>query len=77
LRARKHFTANPGLSEAFKRGSGRYARSYPSWLPMLKMDRIYSRGLETVSIEHLTGPHWRRLSDHTPLLAEFRFPANS
>ncbi len=74
LRARKHFSAERGLDEAFKNGSGRYARSYPSWLPMLKMDRIYSRGLETVSIDHLTGPHWRRLSDHTPLLAEFRFP---
>jgi endonuclease/exonuclease/phosphatase (EEP) superfamily protein YafD len=35
------------------------------------MDRIYYRGLDIVECTHLLGQPWRRLSDHTPLLAEF------
>jgi endonuclease/exonuclease/phosphatase family metal-dependent hydrolase len=71
LRAR-HFMQNElGISEVFKAEHGRYARSFPAWMPLLKMDRIYSRGLKLRSAQPLTGSNWRKLSDHTPLLAEF------
>ncbi len=71
LRAENHLQQQLGIHEVFKTGSGRYARSFPAWMPVLKMDRIYSRGLQVIHTEHCRGPQWRRLSDHTPLFAEF------
>ena len=70
-RAERHFTADLCVAEVFKSRHGRYARSFPAWLPILKMDRIYSRGLDVVDCEYLHGYPWRKLSDHNPLLAEF------
>lgn len=60
-----------GVEEVFKRCHGRYARTYPAWLPFLPMDRIYCRGLDTVSCYPLKGHPWRQLSDHIPLVSEF------
>ncbi len=71
IRAKHHFHAQLGINEVFKTHTGKYARSWPAWMPMLKMDRIYSRGLDITEAHHLKEPHWRKLSDHTPLLAEF------
>ena len=71
-RAEQHLHDDLGVSESFKQCHGNYARSYPAWMPMLSMDRIYYRGLEIVECHRLHGQPWRRLSDHTPLLAEFR-----
>ena len=61
-----------GVKEAFKITHGAYARTFPSWLPVLSMDRIYYRDLNIVSCNYLKGQPWRHLSDHIPLLAEFR-----
>lgn len=61
-----------GVKEAFKITHGVYARTFPAWLPMLSMDRIYYRDLDIVSCNYLQGQPWRHLSDHIPLLAEFR-----
>ncbi|MCK4709432.1 MAG: endonuclease/exonuclease/phosphatase family protein [Gammaproteobacteria bacterium] len=71
-RAERHFHHDLGVKEAFKTSHGAHARSFPAWLPMLSMDRIYYRGLEVVDCFRLHGQPWSRLSDHTPLLAEFR-----
>ena len=60
-----------GLQEIFQVTHGRYARSFPSWLPFLPMDRIYFRGLTPVSCERLTRAPWHTLSDHAPLTATF------
>ena len=60
-----------GLREIFRDTQGRYARSFPSWLPFLSMDRIYYRGLTPVSCERLTQTPWHGLSDHAPLTASF------
>jgi endonuclease/exonuclease/phosphatase family metal-dependent hydrolase len=41
-------------------------------MPVLHLDRIYVRGLVPV---HALVPHgkaWARMSDHLPLIAEFR-----
>ena len=70
-KAEKHLTSDLGVEEVFKSITGRYARSFPAWMPTLTMDRIYSRGLEAVQCQRLHGHPWRRLSDHTPLLAQF------
>lgn len=70
-KADKHLNMDLGLIEVFKSTTGRYARSFPSWMPTLNMDRIYCRGFEPVQCERLHNASWRRLSDHTPLLATF------
>jgi len=69
--AAKHLQQDLGLVEIFKHTTGHYARSFPAWLPMLNMDRIYFRGLEPISCEKLHMSHWKKLSDHTPLVATF------
>lgn len=71
-RAEYYLHHDLGVKEVFKNAQGFNARTFPAWLPMLSMDRIYFRGLEVVDCSHLNGKPWRRLSDHTPLLAEFR-----
>lgn len=59
------------VNEVFKNIGGSYARTFPAALPVLSVDRIYYRGLELVHGQRLHGKPWGRLSDHTPLLAEF------
>ena len=71
-RAEQHLHHDLGVKEAFKSSHGSHARSFPAWLPILSMDRIYYRGVEIVDCHRLHGQPWSRLSDHTPLLAEFR-----
>ncbi len=71
IRAEQHFHEELGITEVFKAHAGKYARSWPAWMPVLKMDRIYSRGLQIVDTRHLKGQQWRKLSDHIPLYAEF------
>ena len=69
--AERFFHDHLGLQEVFRKTHGRYARSFPSWLPFLPMDRIYYRGLIPVSCEPLTHAPWHMLSDHAPLIATF------
>lgn len=71
-RAEYYLHHDLGVKEVFKNTHGSYARTFPAWLPVLSMDRIYFRGLAVVNCMHLNGAPWRRLSDHTPLIAEFR-----
>lgn len=59
-----------GTHEAFLSATGQYARTFPSWLPFLKLDRLYLRGFQTVHCEVLRNNPWSALSDHAPLLAE-------
>lgn len=66
-----------GLDEVFHSASGQHARTFPSWMPMLRMDRIYLRGCRAVSGEQLQGDPWWRLSDHIPLLAEIELPVEA
>ncbi|MCW8935431.1 MAG: endonuclease/exonuclease/phosphatase family protein [Gammaproteobacteria bacterium] len=84
-KAEKHLCRELGLSDAFKSAQGKLARTFPSWMPLLPMDRIYTRGLEIkqcqrlhnshldYSLEHPPEQSWAGLSDHIPLLAEFDF----
>ncbi len=72
-RAERYLHHGLGVSEAFKSTRGVYARTFPSMLPVLSMDRIYFRGLDIVQCQRLHDQRWDRLSDHTPLLAEFSF----
>lgn len=70
-RAEHYLQQDLGVEEVFKSTRGKYARTFPAVLPMLSMDRIYYRGLDVVQCQRLHDQPWSRLSDHTPLLAEF------
>jgi len=59
------------MSEAYEEFKGYHAKTFPSFLPMLRLDRIYFRNLKLKSVECLSGPPWNQLSDHVALMAEF------
>jgi endonuclease/exonuclease/phosphatase family metal-dependent hydrolase len=46
--------------------------TYPSRLPVAQLDHLYARGLHPISLHAPRGRAWRRMSDHLPLIAEFR-----
>ena len=72
-RAEYHLHHELDIREVFKNTRGAYARTFPAWLPILSMDRIYYRGLDVVDCSNLYGQPWCRMSDHTLLVAELRF----
>jgi endonuclease/exonuclease/phosphatase family metal-dependent hydrolase len=65
------------LEEGFLKTTGQHARTYPSWLPVLRLDRIYYRGLGIRSASVLEGPPWNRLSDHLAVHAELEWSTTS
>lgn len=68
----RQFYQHLHLREVFQTLQGNHARTFPVWLPLLPMDRIYYRGLEAITCERLKSPLWQSLSDHAPLLATFQ-----
>ncbi|PKM12561.1 MAG: hypothetical protein CVV13_04935 [Gammaproteobacteria bacterium HGW-Gammaproteobacteria-3] len=69
--AERELHAHLDLQEVFRVTEGRHARTFPVWMPLLPMDRIYYRGMTPHSCQCLTGAPWQTLSDHTPLMASF------
>jgi endonuclease/exonuclease/phosphatase family metal-dependent hydrolase len=57
------------LTEVFARHRGRPAKSFPSSLPVFRLDRIYVRGFEIERAEVHFGEPWSRISDHAVLSA--------
>ncbi len=70
-----------GFGDYLRRLSGRGprkspARTFPSAMPVLQLDRIYVRGFKVMEASVLHGASWARLSDHAPIVAElFLLPA--
>ena len=62
-----------GLSEVFLETHGDHARTYPAPYPLLKLDRIYVRGVRVHSVSRVEGEPWSALSDHLGLLASLEF----
>jgi endonuclease/exonuclease/phosphatase family metal-dependent hydrolase len=60
-----------GMVEAFSVLHGYYAKSFPSFLPLLPLDRVYARNVTPITAQCLKGPKWKNLSDHLALFAEF------
>lgn len=59
------------LQEAHYQLHGKHCTTYPAWLPVLKLDRIYYRNIEVRAawkISHFGG---RGRSDHLPLVVDF------
>lgn len=57
------------LKEVFGATHGLPARSYPSALPLFRLDRIYVRGLRVSAAEVHSGRPWSKISDHAALSA--------
>ncbi|MCV0440542.1 MAG: endonuclease/exonuclease/phosphatase family protein [Hydrogenophaga sp.] len=59
-----------GLREVFREAHGHHARSFPSRWPLLRLDRIYVRGVASALPVPMARRPWDRLSDHAPLAAD-------
>ncbi|HTI46328.1 MAG TPA: endonuclease/exonuclease/phosphatase family protein [Casimicrobiaceae bacterium] len=60
-----------GVVEVFQEVTGRPARTFPSVMPMFRLDRIYARGLRVSEARvHYAWPA-SRMSDHAALAATF------
>lgn len=46
--------------------------SFPAWHPVLRLDRLYVRGIKVTKFQALEKAPWNRLSDHLPLMIEFQ-----
>jgi endonuclease/exonuclease/phosphatase family metal-dependent hydrolase len=58
------------MTEATVSRHGRVLATYPSLLPILRLDRIYVRGFKVVSAQVHRGKPWSLLSDHLAVSAE-------
>ena len=59
-----------GMTEVTAAYGRRPARTFPSLLPLLRLDRIYVRGFSVVEASVHRGPPWSLLSDHLAVSAE-------
>jgi endonuclease/exonuclease/phosphatase family metal-dependent hydrolase len=59
-----------GMTEVSIAHHGRPVATFPSVLPMLRLDRIYVRGFQVVSSQVHRGRPWSMLSDHLAVSAE-------
>ena len=66
-----HIGVHLEVEEAHHLLHGRYARTFPSLIPLLCLDRVYFRGLKPSASRVLTGHPWSRMSDHAPMVVEF------
>jgi len=69
-RSRADASLSPcGLTEVFRHHLGAHACSFPAGFPLLRLDRIYVRGVTAATPLPLPLRPWSRLSDHAPLAA--------
>ena len=59
------------LVEVFGAVRGRPARTFPSMLPVFRLDRIYARGLRVLDAHVHYATRGARMSDHAALAATF------
>ena len=69
-RASRILQESLGMTEVSVSVGGAHLRTFPSMLPILRLDRIYVRGFEVVRSEVHRGAPWSLLSDHLALSAE-------
>jgi endonuclease/exonuclease/phosphatase family metal-dependent hydrolase len=62
------------LHEVFESGSGSLAKSFPVSFPMLRLDRIYIRGLSVKNCQVHAQYPWNKISDHAALSASLTLP---
>lgn len=60
------------VGHGFRDFIGERISTYPSRLPLAQLDFVYGRGLKPIGLEVPRGRIWWRMSDHLPLIAEFK-----
>jgi endonuclease/exonuclease/phosphatase family metal-dependent hydrolase len=71
-RATRVLAERLGLQEVTSVYGDRPARTFPSLLPVLRLDRIYVRGFSVVEASVHLGAPWSLLSDHLALGAKLK-----
>lgn len=61
-----------GFHEVFLTAQHSYAKTFPSIIPILKLDRIYYRGFSVDNVRRLIDKSWKHLSDHVAIQATLR-----
>ena len=59
------------LDEAFLKLMGEHPKTFPCWLPVFRLDRIYFRGLTPTKARCFAEQPWSGLSDHAAIFSEF------
>ena len=59
-----------GMTEVSVAAGGGHSRTFPSMLPLFRLDRIYVRGFKVLRSRVHRGPPWSLLSDHLAVSAE-------
>ncbi len=70
VRAGRVLSEGLHLKEVFEHSQGRPARSFPSILPMFRLDRIYVRGFNIKHASVHGGTDFAKVSDHAALSAD-------
>lgn len=60
----------PARLQRASAGANKRVPTYPSRVPVLAMDRVYTRGLSCKSVMVPRGTAWARMSDHLPMVVE-------
>jgi len=68
-KASKVLAEQQHLKEVFKVTNGAYARSFPSMLPLFKLDRVYTRGFQVLDCGVFGHTSSTQVSDHAALTA--------
>ncbi|HXH30366.1 MAG TPA: endonuclease/exonuclease/phosphatase family protein [Bacteriovoracaceae bacterium] len=63
-----------GAKEVFKFLHGKYPSTFPSFKPLLSLDRVFTHSLTPITAVALKDGHWKNLSDHLPLYVEIELP---
>jgi len=63
------------LHDAHQKLNNKVANTFPSFRPILPMDRIYLRGFQVRSCSIMNSPEWRRISDHCAVMASLSLRA--
>lgn len=71
LRFSRPLQAKLALKETFYHLDGAHVRTFPSFLPLLKLDRMYFRQLKPLAAQCPPKGHIPHLSDHLPILCQF------
>jgi endonuclease/exonuclease/phosphatase family metal-dependent hydrolase len=65
------------LTEVHLSDKSSMAKTFPAFLPMFPMDRIYTRGFSIEKVKVMTGPDWKSLSDHCAIVADVQLESTS
>lgn len=71
-----HFQEHAQLNECFLLAKGNHAKTFPSLMPLIGLDRLYFKNLDLLSCEEFRGQPWTQNSDHLPILGSFEIDLN-